>query len=196
MTVLAGKDIAKGEHLSIMYTHSLWGTWSRRDHLNNVKNFWCTCPRCEDPTEMGEYRSTMLLFHRHNPLFVGTNFSSIKKNGKLLLCKNPLDQGAPWVSKDGTEEWLAVDVQDDMTKIGAELAILQISKYISISTEKFSLMPQLSEGTVEDYEEFLAKYESQLHPNHYHMLTAKHCLMQMMGRVEGCLIQDMSKEQV
>ena len=30
-----------------------------------------------------------------------------------------------------------------------------------------------TEGTVEDYEEFLDKYEALLHPNHYHMLTAK-----------------------
>merc|ERR1712203_718886 len=30
-----------------------------------------------------------------------------------------------------------------------------------------------------------------LHPNHYHGLTAKHSLLQMLGRTEGCLIQDM-----
>ena len=49
---------------------------------------------------------------------------------------------------------------------------------------------------MEDYEEFLAKYEPLLHPNHYHMLTAKHSLMQMLGRTEGYLIQDMPEELV
>ena len=53
-----------------------------------------------------------------------------------------------------------------------------------------------TEGTVEDYEEFLDKYELLLHPSHYHMLTAKHSLMQMLGRTEGYLIQDMSEEMV
>lgn len=54
MTVKAGKDIKKGEHLSIMYTHSLWGTQARRAHLNDAKKFWCVCPRCQDPTEFGK----------------------------------------------------------------------------------------------------------------------------------------------
>ena len=54
MTVKAGRDIAKGEHLSIMYTHSLWGTQARRSHLNDAKKFWCNCNRCADPTEFGK----------------------------------------------------------------------------------------------------------------------------------------------
>ena len=38
-----------------MYTHSLWGTAGRREHLNSTKKFWCKCERCEDPTEFGKY---------------------------------------------------------------------------------------------------------------------------------------------
>ena len=49
---------------------------------------------------------------------------------------------------------------------------------------------------MDDYEEFLAKYSQVLHPNHFHMLTAKHSLMQMLGRTEGFLIQDMPMEMV
>lgn len=53
------------------------------------------------------------------------------------------------------------------------------------------------EGTVGDYEEFISKYEGkELHANHYHLATAKHSLMQMYGRNEGYLIQDMSIEEV
>ena len=29
ITVKAGKNIAEGEHISIMYTHALWGTIAR-----------------------------------------------------------------------------------------------------------------------------------------------------------------------
>ena len=43
----ASCDLKAGEHLSIMYTHSLWATWARRDHLANIKHFWCKCERCE-----------------------------------------------------------------------------------------------------------------------------------------------------
>ena len=57
-------------------------------------------------------------------------------------------------------------------------------------------MRNIIDGSVEDYKEFLEKYSSVLHRNHYHMLTAKHSLMQMYGRTEGYLIQDMTDDQV
>ncbi len=57
-----------------MYTHSLWGTHSRREHLYNAKKFWCECPRCGDPTEFG------------------TDFSTLIREGKKLRRKDPLDQ--------------------------------------------------------------------------------------------------------
>ena len=53
-----------------------------------------------------------------------------------------------------------------------------------------------AEGTIEEYESFVEKYSSFLHPTHYHMMSAKHSLMQMMGRTEECLIQDMDLERV
>ena len=65
-----------------------------------------------------------------------------------------------------------------------------------IKKDSCKLSLTISDGTVEDYEEFLAKYTLLLHPSHYHMLTAKHSLMQMLGRTEGHLIQDMPEEQV
>ena len=57
---------------------------------------------------------------------------------------------------------------------------------------KFSFL----DGTIENYEDFLATNGKALHPNHYHMLTAKHSLLQMLGRTEGCLIQDMPIDMV
>merc|ERR1712083_808321 len=41
---------------------------------------------------------------------------------------------------------------------------------------------------------FIENHKSLLHPNHYHMATAKNSLLQMYGRVEDCLIQDMPVE--
>ena len=54
MTITAGRDISKGEHFSIMYSHALWGTQARRAHLFETKKFWCFCPRCKDATEFGK----------------------------------------------------------------------------------------------------------------------------------------------
>jgi hypothetical protein len=40
-----------------MYTHALWGTQARREHLTATKYFTCRCERCSDPTELGTYIS-------------------------------------------------------------------------------------------------------------------------------------------
>lgn len=45
-----------------------------------------------------------------------------------MLQKNPLDAECPWTSEDGSETLSAEAVQAEMTSIGAELSVLQISK--------------------------------------------------------------------
>ena len=67
-----------------------------------------------------------------DPTELGTNFSTvIGKNGVVLCCRDPLDQSSPWVGKDpesGEEVSIESEVvQDDMGRIGAELAMLQMS---------------------------------------------------------------------
>jgi len=79
ISVMAGRDIEEGEHLSIMYTHALWGTIARRDHLSISKKFWCKCQRCQDPSEFG------------------TNFSTLLDEGHPILPKDPLDPESDWV---------------------------------------------------------------------------------------------------
>ncbi|XP_063916786.1 SET domain-containing protein SmydA-8-like [Zophobas morio] len=51
--VIAARQIEENEHLSICYTDPLWGVENRRLHLHQTKHFWCSCSRCEDPSEMG-----------------------------------------------------------------------------------------------------------------------------------------------
>jgi len=160
VNVRAGRDIAEGEHIATMYTHALWGTIARRDHLNITKNFWCTCERCVDPLEFG------------------SNFSTILDDGHPMLPLDPLDSESDWVCEKTGMKRTAQDIKLYLSKIGAELEEV---------TQK---------GTVDDAEAFLEKYKKQLHPNHYHMVTCKHNLLQMYGRTEGCLIQDMDEEQL
>lgn len=59
ITVKAACNIKKGEHITTMYTHALWGTQARREHLKETKYFGCTCKRCADPTELGSYLSAV-----------------------------------------------------------------------------------------------------------------------------------------
>jgi len=158
ITVRAGRDIAEGEHLAIMYTHALWGTVARRDHLFLQKKFWCTCDRCKDPTEFG------------------TNFSTIFDNGHQMVSEDPLESGSQWICEATGMTRDASEVKGALTVVGEELAMLQ------------------EKGSIADYENFLEKHKILLHPNHYHLATAKNSLLQMYGRVEDCLIQDMPME--
>lgn len=45
ITVRAAVPISKGDHITTSYTHVLWGTQARRQHLWETKYFMCTCPR-------------------------------------------------------------------------------------------------------------------------------------------------------
>ncbi len=95
-----------------MYTHSLWGTRARREHLRSAKQFWCSCRRCADPTEFG------------------TNFSTLvggAGGGAELVRRDPLDQDCPWTSEDGSVVLGVEEAAEELVKIGAELAMLQMS---------------------------------------------------------------------
>jgi hypothetical protein len=46
----------------------------------------------------------------------------------VLVQKNPLDNESPWSSEDATETMTADLVAAEMSSIGAELAVLQISE--------------------------------------------------------------------
>lgn len=160
LSIIAGRDIEEGEHLSIMYTHALWGTIARRDHLNITKKFWCCCNRCSDNTEFG------------------TNFSTIYDDGHPMLPIDPLDADSEWVCEKTGKKKTAYEVKVMLSEIGKELEDIQLN------------------GSIDDIEQFIESKAKVLHPNHYHMATAKHNLLQMYGRTEGFLIQDMTEEQL
>jgi len=160
LSIIAGRDIEEGEHLSIMYTHALWGTIARRDHLNITKKFWCCCNRCSDNSEFG------------------TNFSTIYDDGHPMLPIDPLDADSEWVCEKTGKKKTAYEVKVMLSEIGKELEDIQLN------------------GSIDDIEQFIESKAKVLHPNHYHMATAKHNLLQMYGRTEGFLIQDMTEEQL
>ncbi|XP_015595619.1 protein msta [Cephus cinctus] len=78
--VEAATSVKKGDHLSINYTHALWSTRARRDHLYATKYFLCDCKRCADPTELGSHLGTL---------------KCSCENG-WVLPKDPLNQDTDW----------------------------------------------------------------------------------------------------
>lgn len=63
-----------------MYTHALWSTLARREHLLATKYFACRCERCEDPTELGSHLGTL-------KCLCGSG---------LVLPNDPLDSETEW----------------------------------------------------------------------------------------------------
>lgn len=59
MTVRAVVDIPEGTEVTNTYAPTLWGTRARAAHLAGSKLFTCTCQRCNDPTELGSYISSV-----------------------------------------------------------------------------------------------------------------------------------------
>lgn len=49
MVVKASLPIRKGQEITTTYTHSMWPTPLRQNHLLTSKQFLCTCDRCCDP---------------------------------------------------------------------------------------------------------------------------------------------------
>ncbi|XP_070495981.1 SET domain-containing protein SmydA-8-like [Chironomus tepperi] len=59
ISVKAARDLKKGEVLTTSFTHVLWPTSVRQQHLMDTKYFNCNCERCIDPTELGTNFATL-----------------------------------------------------------------------------------------------------------------------------------------
>ncbi|XP_055596645.1 SET domain-containing protein SmydA-8 [Uranotaenia lowii] len=157
LTFKTGREIQKGEHLSTTYTHSLWGTQQRREHLKAQKYFSCTCVRCSDPTEMGTYIS-------------GLRCVGIEEGGcgGIQLPIDPLKDTSDW----------------KCDKCPVQLEVDQVNFLLSkIGEEVDSVMERKS--SAREVEDLIFKLSSFLHPNHYHLLTLKHSLIQLYGHLKG-----------
>ena len=69
---------------------------------------------------------------------LGTDFSSIIREGKLLRQTDPTDNEAPWVSADGETSVPSHQVAAEMQHIGQTLAVLQMGNYFEQISEPYS----------------------------------------------------------
>ncbi|XP_053685675.1 SET domain-containing protein SmydA-8 [Sabethes cyaneus] len=165
LTFKAGRDIEKNEHLSTTYTHSLWGTQQRRDHLRANKYFTCTCPRCADPTELGTYLSALKCMGDDGNVCNG-----------FQLPVDALDDNSDWKC-----DQCAITIQSDQVNF----LLSKIGEEVDGAMEKSS---------VKHMQDLIFKLSTFLHPNHYLLFTLKHSLIQMYGHVSGYLTHQLTDQ--
>lgn len=166
ITVRASLPIKKGEHITTMYTHALWGTQARREHLKETKYFSCECKRCADPTELGTYLSALRCMGTENEPCNG-----------IQLPLNPLDDKTEWACNKCPVRLAPSDVAYLVNQIGEEVDVIQVTN-----------------PSIKDLDGLLNKMATFLHPNHYHVYSVKHSLVQLYGYQQGYMPNQISDE--
>lgn len=154
--------IKKGEHIKTMHTHILWGTTARRRDLFQKKYIQCVCDRCRDPTEFGTYFSALKC------MGIGQ-----EPCGGPQLPSNPTNLDTAWQCEKCKISLPNEDVMEFVNHLGNE-----VDKVLTKN-------PGLKE-----LEDILRKLLVFLHPNHYHVYTVKHALLQLYASNSGDVAED------
>lgn len=162
--VEAAGEIKAEEFLTTTYSHILWSTQLRHQHLKDTKYFTCNCERCKDPFELG------------------TNFSTLRCLGTeegpcngLQLPTDPLSAQTEWACNKCPIKISNEHVSYITGRMNEEIE----------STLGASPSPKILEELIEKLEQFL-------HPTHYHMFTLKHALLQLYGNHKDSPISTLS----
>lgn len=164
----SARDIKCGEDLTTSYSHILWTTQLRQQHLKDMKYFSCTCQRCKDPTELGTNFSTLRC--------IGTDENPC--NGFQLPC-DPLSKKTEWACNKCEIRVENAQVDYIVGKMNDEVENLQGS--------------HPSPSAVEDLIDKLATF---LHPNHQHIFSLKHSLIQLYGNHKDFPIEKLTSSQL
>lgn len=154
--------ILKGQHISTMYTHALWGTQARRQHLKDTKYFSCKCVRCSDATELGTFLSAMKCM----------GDGKVPCDG-IHLPEDPLDDETDWSC--------------DKCKVKVDNS--QVNGIIAQMGEEVDNVLMMG-GAVPMLENLMCRLLMFLHPNHYHLYSIKHSLVQLYGRQPSYSTED------
>lgn len=164
--VEAARDIKAFEHLTTTYSHILWSTQLRQQHLKDAKYFTCSCDRCKDPSELG------------------TNFSTLRCMGSDEAPCNGLQLPTDPISKDC--EWACNKCPMKISNEHVSFLTGRMNDEIEV-TMSSSTSPKVLEELIEKLSQFL-------HPTHYHMFTLKYALVQLYGSHKDSPISSLSKE--
>ncbi|CAD6236824.1 GSCOCG00008250001-RA-CDS [Cotesia congregata] len=121
--VIAATSIKKGEHISTTYTHVLWSTRARREHLLATKYFACHCERCKDPTELKSHLGTL----------------KCTCGSGLVLPRDPLDLETEWFCDSCPGRTLtSVEVMQLTERLGEEVETAMASAKESVLRDLLS----------------------------------------------------------
>merc|ERR1712107_863466 len=134
------------------------------------KCFWCTCPRCTDPTEMGSFVSAVRCSRCK-----GFSDDVQSDDAQYLTPSNPLDHESVWRCGKCTNIQRASQIKSGNQAIADELA-------------------QVSRGNCEGLLQFLHKNEPLLGPNNHHIMEVKYTIVSMLGNRKPYLLTDLSME--
>ena len=67
---------------------------------------------------------------------------------------------------------------------------------MNLVTKLYDELDAIGGNDINQIEMFMRKYAKTLHRNHYIFLSAKHSLCQLMGKIDGYLINELSVEQL
>lgn len=166
INVESARDIKDGEHLTTTYSHVLWSTQLRQQHLKDTKYFTCTCERCKDPSELG------------------TNFSTLRCIGGDDVTCNGLQ--LPVDSTSVESEWACNKCPIRITNEHVSFITGRMNEEIDGTLA--------SSPTSKALEELIDKLSNFLHPTHQHMFTLKHALAQLYGTHKDSSIKSLSDE--
>lgn len=169
LTVRSARGIRKGEHIATCYSNILWGTQLRRQQLIDTKYFDCQCERCVDPTELGSHFSSLRC--------LGSDESSCE--GGVQTAVNPL---ADIDKLEWTCDKCPVRVPGDQVAYLVTKMSEEVDKVINKTP------------TVPAVEALMEKLGNFLHPQHYHMFTLKHSLIQLYGNHKDYSIETISTD--
>jgi len=104
LALQAKVKIPAGTEFTISYISPLQGSLKRRMKLREKWFFSCSCPRCEDPTELGSFTSALLC-----------QVCSCPEG--YIVSQTPQDPEAPWVCVQCGFQIRAEEVNQEETKI-------------------------------------------------------------------------------
>ncbi|KAH0561579.1 SET domain-containing protein SmydA-8-like [Cotesia glomerata] len=125
--VIAATSIKKGEHISTTYTHVLWSTRARREHLLATKYFACHCKRCKDPTELKSHLGTL----------------KCTCGSGLVLPRDPLDLETEWFCDSCPGTLTSVEVMQLTERLGEEVETAMASAKESVLSDLLSRLQVL-----------------------------------------------------
>lgn len=162
--VRAAIPIKAEDTLYLCYTYALSPTLLRRDFLMESKFFHCDCPRCADPTELGTHLSTL---------------KCNKCDNGVIMSTNALDNEAIWSCNE--------------KNCGFKTSSAAMRKMLGVVQAEIEQLDVLEPGptAIEQREATVNKYKSVFHPRHSLLLSLKHTLAQLYGRVEGYGIDEL-----